>query len=91
MPHDDDAPDALTTMLRLVAVQTQSMIEAAKTFQASPRDGVENLETLGRPLLHDLRSMADALGSLSLALHQTADQIQRDLRTSRLLHERWPL
>jgi hypothetical protein len=80
LPQRPD-PDALATMVDLVELQTRTMCAAVKTFSATPRHGVEDLETLGRPLLRDLRAFATALANLAEGLHATADHVQRSLLT----------
>jgi hypothetical protein len=82
--HDAD-DDELMQMLGLVENQTHAMIAAAKVFQLSPRDGLQDLET-GRPLLRDLRSLAHVLSGLADALKQTADRVQRQLMGPRHVH-----
>jgi hypothetical protein len=78
MPHDDDnldlSSDALLAKVRLVGDQVTEVIEAAKVFAASPREGLADLE-LGRPLLRDLNALASTLATLADGLRQTADQV----------------
>jgi hypothetical protein len=77
--HDDDnlSPDELALVLQLVNAKTQALTEAARRFQDTPRDGLADLETLGRPLLRDLRALAATLADLAEGLHQTADHVQQ--------------
>jgi hypothetical protein len=77
MPHDDDNfdSDALLAKVRLVGDQVAEVIEAAKVFAASPRDGLADPE-LGRPLLRDLRALASTLATLAEGLRQTAGQVK---------------
>jgi hypothetical protein len=70
MSMHDDAEDlnrtseALLAKIRVVGDQVAEVIEAAKVFAASPRDGLADLER-GRPLLRDLKTLAESLATLA--------------------------
>jgi hypothetical protein len=77
--HDDDdldrTSDALLAKIRVVGDQVTAVMQAATTFATARRDGLADLDTLGRPLLHDLRSLASVLATLADGLQQTADDV----------------
>jgi hypothetical protein len=66
--HDDDqldpSDDDLTRSLEWISDQVAEVTAAAKLFAASPRDGLADLER-GRPLLRDLKTLAESLATLA--------------------------